>query len=179
MSYRPLADFSSPEAAPRGQYLLRLAHCRTVAPINRSEKPYINNIAPRADLCIAIFELSIKRGFQRCRRLKRRAFLSLTFYPLFVPYLLTLVPYLLTWVHFAITLTVPFSCSPLPKKTQRNHGRPQRQATRAAVRPPPAPRGGGTSVLPRQQTHERTWPGGSPRSRAAAAPPRRAGERVR
>ena len=62
VSYRPLADFSSPEAAPRGQYLLRLAHCRTVAPINRSEKPYINNIAPRADLCIAIFELSIKKG---------------------------------------------------------------------------------------------------------------------
>ena len=53
---------ASPEAAPRGQYLLRLAHCRTVAPINRSEKPYINNIAPRADLCIAIFELSIKKG---------------------------------------------------------------------------------------------------------------------
>ena len=27
------------------------------------QKPYINNIAPRADLCIAIFELSIKKGF--------------------------------------------------------------------------------------------------------------------
>ena len=26
------------------------------------KKPYINNIAPRADLCIAIFELSIKKG---------------------------------------------------------------------------------------------------------------------
>ena len=25
-------------------------------------KPYINNIAPRADLCQAIFELSIKKG---------------------------------------------------------------------------------------------------------------------
>ena len=27
------------------------------------QKPYINNIAPRADLCQAIFELSIKQGF--------------------------------------------------------------------------------------------------------------------